>query len=81
MKRVATRRTRTRCHDSTCYQACRCTRSTSDRRRYGSRSVSSDCRRIARNIFHITTPRILSGLNRIRHRNALMSRAKYLLFY
>jgi len=26
MKRFATRRTRTRCHDSTCCQACRCTR-------------------------------------------------------
>ena len=35
---------------------------------------------IARRIAYATTLRILSGLNRIRHRNALMLRAKYLHF-
>jgi hypothetical protein len=35
---------------------------------------------ITRDIVCATAPRILSGLNRIRHRNALISRAKYLLF-
>ena len=44
-------------------------------------SRSSDRRRIARNIFHITAPRILSGLNRIRHRNALMSRRPSIFFF
>ena len=35
---------------------------------------------IAQDIFYATTPRILSGLNLIRHCNALISRAKYLHF-
>jgi len=36
---------------------------------------------IARDLIYATTPRILSGLYRIRHRNALKSRAKYLCFF
>ena len=35
---------------------------------------------IARDIVYTTTPRILSGLYRIWHRNTLKSRAKYLRF-
>lgn len=35
---------------------------------------------IAQDIVYATIPRILSGLNLIRHRNALISRAEYLHF-
>ncbi len=45
MKRLAGRRTRTRCRGSTCRQACRSSRPASGRRRCGSRRVGSDRRR------------------------------------